>query len=373
MSLCKNRKYNQIEEYFEFENNVKRINRIGLYGNVALHVASCHRHNEVFKLFLTNNALESFNNIPSQLALYDESRIDEIKKLFLKNSELYLSEEEIPDSDYIQWSLSGNTLIKKAKEFREQIDLYKTYNNQHPLITKLLIEIVEYYLNEYLIKQEHLSKNEIQNIENYFKKAIEEQNYLKYFVQAYTLANNFHRVLNKHLALYILDYFDSPSYSSLKTKYRLINCLVHIVTLIINHPDIDKYKYNGITYRGLLMSKSDLKCYNIGNHILNRSFASTSKNRSIAELFSGYRERNNQSSVETPVLLKYTIKQNRTGIDIQHMSRVPDEEEVLILPFSVFQVKNRIENSSNMDTLALLEIDLEECEDNEQIDNKNQK
>ncbi len=62
--------------------------------------------------------------------------------------------------------------------------------------------------------------------------------------------------------MYILDYFDTLSYSSSTTKYRLINCLVHIVTLLIHHPDIQKYKYKGITYRGLLMTKnpSRLSC-----------------------------------------------------------------------------------------------------------------
>jgi hypothetical protein len=320
-------------------------------------------------LLIPNNALKSLENISSQLTLYDESRTDEIKKIFLINSNLYDFEEEIPDYDYIEWSLSGNNLIKKAKKFREQIDLYKTYDNEHHLIKKILIEIIEYYLNEYLIEQEHFSKDEIQNIENCFLQAIEEQNYLKYFIKAYTSINRFHYVLNKHLALYILDYFDLPSYSSLRTKHRLINSLVHIVTLLINHPDIHKYKYNGIVYRGLVMNENDLKFYNIGNHILNRSFVSTSKNRSIAQMFAA----NRHFSTQVPVLLIYRIKQNQTAIDLEHISTVPDEEEVLILPFSVFQVKDRIENYQNMCSPVLVEIDLEEYEDNEQINNEKQK
>ena len=79
--------------------------------------------------------------------------------------------------------------------------------------------LMDRLLNEYLVEQEHFSKDETKNIENYF-------------IKAYTLTNNFHRVLNKYLALYILHYFDPPFYSSLKTKYRLINCLAHIVTYL---------------------------------------------------------------------------------------------------------------------------------------------
>jgi hypothetical protein len=113
------------------------------------------------------------------------------------------------------------------------------------------------------------------------------------------------------------------------------------------------------------MKQNNLKSYSIGNHILNKSFVSTSKNRSIAQLFAGNRQENISSddhSIKIPVLLKYTIKQNETGIDIQHLSMIPDEEEVLILPFSVFQVKNRIESTSDTLSTILVEIHLEECQ-----------
>ncbi|CAF2981464.1 unnamed protein product, partial [Rotaria sp. Silwood2] len=72
------------------------------------------------------------------------------------------------------------------------------------------------------------------------------------------------------------------------------------------------------------------------------------------------------------VLLKYTIKLNQTAIDIEDISTIQDEEEVLVLPFSVFKIKNIIENRPNMSSPMLIEIDLEECEDDEQINNKKQ-
>ncbi|CAF0979381.1 unnamed protein product [Rotaria sordida] len=343
---------------------------MGPYGNVVLHVASCHGHNEIIQVLFTNNALKSFKNMSYRVLSSGESEIDEIKKLFTKNSNLFCSREETQDYDYIEWSLIGDFLIQKRQEFREQIDLYKTYDNQHHLITKLLIEIIEYYLQEYLVQQEHFSRDVTEKLEFYFKQAIEEKSYLKYFIKAYTSTNNFHRVLNKHLALYILDYFDISSYSSSPTKYRLINCLVHIVTLLIHHPDIHKYKYKGTTYRGLLMTENDLKHYSIGNHILNRSFVSTSKNRSVAQMFTG----NGQETLANiSVLLKYTTNQNQTAIDIEHLSTIKDEKEVLILPFSVFQVKDRIEHNPKMSPPVLVEIELEECENDQLINNKKQK
>ncbi|CAF1482443.1 unnamed protein product [Didymodactylos carnosus] len=380
-SLSNTHEDNQIEKYFNLENNIETINHMGPYGHIALHIANSHGDNEDVQFFFTNSAFVSLENISSQLTLYDKSKRDEIKKLILKTCNLHGFSKEIPDNIYIIWSINGDNLIKKGKEFCEQIDLYKTYDNQHHLITKLLIEIVEYYLNEYLIKEERFSGDKIKQIKDCFNNAIEEKNYLKYFIKAYTFTNNFHHVLNKHLALYIVDYFDPSSYSSIPAEYRLINCLVHIVTLVRNDPYRNKYKYKGITYRGLLMKQNDLKPYRIGNYILNKSFMSTSKALSIAQLYannspdsilggtSNYHDRAEVSSV----ILKFTIKQDETAVDIKHMSMVPDEEEVLILPFSVFRVKDTIENGGDTDSPGLIEIDLEECEDSEQINTEKPK
>ena len=70
------------------------------------------------------------------------------------------------------------------------------------------------------------------------------------------------------------------------------------------------------------------------------------------------------------VLLKYTIKQNQTAIDIEHISMVEDEQDVLILPFSVFQIKDRIEHNPKISPPVLIEIDLEEFEDKEKEKSK---
>ncbi|CAF4210979.1 unnamed protein product [Adineta steineri] len=377
MSLLKTEENNQIEKYINLENNIKTIDRLSSDGQVALHVASFRGHSEIVQFFLTDSAFTSLATISSQLTLFDISKWAEIQRLVITASNLHDFREEIPDNNYIVWSIEGESLIRKGREFREQIDLYKTYDNQHHSITKLLIEIVEYYLNEYLTEQERFSSTKIDEVKRCFRDAIDEQNYLKYFIKAYTLTNSFHRVLNKHLALYILHYFDARPYSSTPAEYRLINCLAHIVTLLINHPDVRQHKYIGLTYRGMLMSPNDLKPYRIGHYILNKSFISTSKNREVAQMYAGSGQESvlgvistQHDPLEVPVIFKFIIKHDDTGIDIEYMSMVEDEEEVLILPFSVFQVKDRIENGSNTGSPGLIEIELEQCEDNEQINNE---
>ncbi|CAF1228412.1 unnamed protein product [Didymodactylos carnosus] len=101
--------------------------------------------------------------------------------------------------------------------------------------------------------------------------------------KAYT--DYFHRVLNKDLALYILQYFDQTR--NFSSNYRLVNCLVHIVTLLIHHPDISKYQYKGTCYRGMRITENDLNPYQLNQHILNWSFLSTSIEHKVAKMFAG--------------------------------------------------------------------------------------
>lgn len=251
-------KNNQVGVYFNIKTSIQTINRTGLSGNVALSLATLEEFNDI-QVFLTNNALQALTNISYPLTPYDASRMDQLHNFFLQHWNLFDLQQQIIDDDYIEWSLVGDNLLRKRQEFREQIDLYKTYDNEHHSITRLLIEIIDYYIKEYLAEEEHFTANEITKLEGYFQQAIREKNYLKYFVKVYTLSNHFHRILNKHLALYILDYFDIYSYSHSSKGHRLINCLVYIVTLLINHPDIHKHQYKGVTYRGILMTEEALE------------------------------------------------------------------------------------------------------------------
>jgi hypothetical protein len=52
------------------------------------------------------------------------------------------------------------------------------------------------------MQQEHFSRDSTEKSVSCFKQAVEEQSYRKYFIKAYTLINNVHHVLNKHLVLY---------------------------------------------------------------------------------------------------------------------------------------------------------------------------
>jgi hypothetical protein len=60
-------------------------------------------------------------------------------------------------------------------------------------------------------------------------------------------------------------------------------------------------------------------------------------------------------------LCTYKIKYKRTALYLGDISAFPDEEEVLILPFSAFEVKG-IERNDSLTNNYQVTIELEECD-----------
>ncbi|CAF1271926.1 unnamed protein product [Rotaria sordida] len=87
---------------------------------------------------------------------------------------------------------------------------------------------------------------------------------------------------------------------------------------------------------------------------MNKTFQSTSKERTRAELFA---ERNRSSAVIS-VVCKYLIKRTGTALAIEEISEYPWEKEVLILPYASFKVKNIRKSSGKAGVVT--EIDVEE-------------
>jgi hypothetical protein len=380
--LCKENEIEKVRNILPFIGNRNIINRIQTStGSTCLHVACYYGYRDMVQILLEYGALRSIRNLRHNLTPYEEAYADDIKQLFVKERQLFSNN----DYDYIEWSIVGDDLLDKRREFRQVIDLYKTYDS-HNLISKLLAEVIHYYLNEYLSNQSNdvggnlqdriTDPKQIETIEALFKEAIDKQDYLTYFIKAYTLTSDFHGVLNKHLALYILDYFDRSK--NFLSTYRLVNCLVHIVTLLVHHPNLSQYRYRGLCYRGMRITQNDLDQYKLNQHMLNRSFLSASIDREVAEMFAGEGQQSkmrytprNHCALQYSCLCHYLIKQNSTAIDIQSLSMNPDEKEILILPFSVFKVIAIKQNYLDDPTASIsIEIELEECEDSNDDKNK---
>ncbi|CAF4891747.1 unnamed protein product, partial [Rotaria sp. Silwood2] len=189
----------KVQSILPYIDNINIINKIqNSTGSTCLHVACYYGHQHMVQLLLEHGALHSIRNLRHNLTPYEEAFTNDIKQLFVQHRKLFSNNDF--DYDYIEWSVVGDDLLGKRREFRQAIDLYKTYDNHH-LVSKLLAEVIHYYLNEYLVNQnndtdnqeDQITHEQIETIEAYFKEAIEKQDYLTYFIKAYTLTNFFYK------------------------------------------------------------------------------------------------------------------------------------------------------------------------------------
>ena len=186
------------------------------------------------------------------------------------------------------------------------------------------------------------------------------ENDIRHFVQAYTSTDAFYATVNRHLAAHVLFYFESTLCDTV--DYQLVKCLIDFVALLIYREELSPYIFAGIVYRGMMVSPEDLHRYVVGSRLMNTTFLSTSKNRDVAEMFSG------ENEDQLAVLCTYEVhsKNNRrTAILINCISKCPDENEVLLLPFSAFHVAavKRSTKKSEPIEIKLVEDDYDAVED----------
>ena len=94
--------------------------------------------------------------------------------------------------------------------------------------------------------------------------------------------------------------------------------------------------YSGNVYRATCFKKELINEIQEGKKMLNVSLWSSSKKLEVAESFL-FEDENKSKNV----LLHAKLKEGcNIDIDLENISKYPDEEEVLILPFCFFEVKS---------------------------------
>jgi hypothetical protein len=109
----------------------------------------------------------------------------------------------------------------------------------------------------------------------------------------------------------------------------------------------------------MTISSQFLEVYAPGKIVITRSFLSTSKTRLIAEIFLNFDDEINYP----PVICIYNVSNPRSSLYIKEFSKIPDEEEVLIVPFIAFEITAIREVKLKTEKIEHLvrEIELVEC------------
>ncbi|CAF1335327.1 unnamed protein product [Adineta steineri] len=310
--------------------SLEEVNRIEPNGSTAFHVAAYRGHEKIVELLLRKGASYSTVNRYNATPL-DEAKTDKIKQLIRRrmNKTRFVS-------DSLEWIISTNDADYQSHEYFKKLETY----GKDPHFSRLIIYIKQNYLNKDL---QHV--DDINTIKEYFDLAINEKD-PTYLLQAYTAETGFYSTLNVHLAQLKLENLTIPE--NLSRAYY--------IGIIARHPKFNTLSYTGTAYRGMMITEDDIKQYKVGTKILTKTFSSSSKQLNIASRFlNNNRGRNERLST----ICIYEIRNQRTALDIEHISLFQDEQEVLILPYSAFKI---IDIKQNKDKSLRVEIKLKECE-----------
>lgn len=320
-------------------------------GNTALHAAASKNNVEIVRLLMEKNPILTTLNKNGKTAY--EVATDVHVKALLNVSRNDNKEYFIGDCS-VDWMCvdknKGEDILMKALIYRHKVKSFSVSPRD------IMINYIE---NE-------LKKYKLDGIREIYSKA-PDKNGPEWVVRAYTDSCEFYKILNQELALTLIDGALAKSLRSLTstdwedwTRYRIgVGLIVHIIGY---HPKLDQYSYIGETYRGLSMTEKDEKTYVRDSIVMNKSFSSSSKSKQVADRFllnAGTHKR----STEIHALCVYYIKHKRTGIYIKDLSQFPDEEEVLIMPYSAFKVDEvKIISNATKNQPKVIEIRLNELD-----------
>ena len=335
------------------------IDVVGPNGNTALHTVSMHGHVKLVQLLLRYGASRTILND-------DGCNAKEIAANEQTTEAFEHPVRPISDSNHfvaltceLQWLDSYKNAYRISHENHERMRQWLT---KIPL-QKLLKEIDTGYIDKLnFAKEEHLLK-----IKHYFLDTIELEDPLA-LLQAYTSPSvQFHHLLNRDLAKFGSDFRFIDAQASIRSCHadneppKDLGQYI-FAAILINHPRFRRYQHAATTFRGMKITQKDLEEYNIGNIFMTRSFLSTSEDRDIAELFLDCADYETNPSV----ICIYKVTNARSSLLIKEVSQIPAEEEVLIVPFTVFQVKEQqsVQCVRGGLTCFITEIQLEECNQN---------
>ncbi len=343
------------------------LNRLELNGSTALHAASHGGHAEIVSILLNERGCRRDRPNLHGLTAYEEAQTQQIRQLFhraggknrfcdeneqnslalFKSSKSnglkddYSLKEDFTRDDYLSGHATAEDIEKVRKDqgilkMRTQSTLMKLVMGDKVLAEDLhgnredLRELLDSY-----IPDNHREKEKSLSL---VERAFEEKNPV-HLLRLYTLETPFYR----KLSWYDNEFLDPLNYLLVKAKSRY---------------------FKGTSYRGLKMSIKDLCPYQWSLEkraaIETKTFCSTSLHRRVAEAFAeSPTAENNQRKIlmvfEFPKRTEHAINLGKISNNQPCISEYEDEAEVLVLPETLFFVK-QIDTNSNYITISLEHI-----------------
>lgn len=328
-NACRANDISTVEQYLK-SMSLEEVDQLEPNGSTALHVAAYQGHEKIVELLLNKGATCSIKNKYDATPL-DEAKSNKIKQLIKRrmNHTRFIS-------DSVEWILKTDNADYQAHEYLKTLESYGKHPRFYEYIT---------YIKQNFLEKDLRDIDGIDTIKEYFDQAINEKDPI-YLLIAYTAETDFYSTLNVYLAQMRLE--------NLTAKENLK--LAYYIGIIARHPNFNTLSYIGVTYRGMMVTDDDIEQYTKVARILTKTFSSSSKESNVALRFM---KNDSTTRNRSSTLCIYEIRNPRTALDIRDISMFPDEEEVLILPYSAFKIK---ETKTNPNGSPRYEINLQECE-----------
>ncbi|CAF0827947.1 unnamed protein product [Didymodactylos carnosus] len=345
---CRDNNINQVERLLK-RLKLDEINRIEPNGSTSLHVACHYNRAEIVRMLLKRGADRFIRNRHHNLTPFEEATDPVVRGMFylLHDSELCIR----PDGT-IPWTIIKNHFtwdnIRAMKLYLEHILCI------HGLVTMLN------HLRKYYLPHLDLSKKREQ-VERLFDQAIVERSSVP-IIRAYTLSE-FSRKANEHLANALSQRIQIDPERNSRTT-----CAYYLASIITFTSDKELPPTSFDTYRGIVMTKDEIRKYHRDDIIVNTAIVSTSKDRHVALMFASEgveqslrRNEKMDRLVQVGVVFRYRFLPGSTRtMVVKHVSEFQEEREVLIRPMSTFKVENlrpSISTSGRVIAVDMIEFD----------------
>ena len=322
--------YNELHQIFEFYINSFGLSLVFIvfYSDNSLILKELKKILPGIFVNSKESISEYFNDIETKyiptILLSMEDIKNEMKKI--DKEFLFKSTQSICEEGDNGWELMNNLNLKNIAE---QCYIFRIGSNMLPAdffygIYELYKEnnILDIFLEKYIKFFFPMSCIEENNLVNTFVKQV---------IYCYTCEDeikerSFYRLMNNDLR--------SGEINRIK---RYVSLIYSIKNLILNF-QISTYDDTPI-FRGTQLPEEKINNMVVGNKIFNSCFCSFSKNKDIAINF--IKDSDGKRNV---LLISYNNKKNNVDLHKEKISRYLDEEEVLILPFSCFEIFEIIRN-----------------------------
>ena len=367
---CRNGDVDSVRQIIS-ETDYNQINCLEPNGSTALHAATYYGRVETVRILLRECGVLRHRRNRYGITAFDEAIDEDIRQLFLrptndrfcsndsdqakglfdfesnKNSNDEKEEEETPNDIWVQGRKSEMdvqfhqwTLLVMSMMFNSTImrALYMRLLRQiinDPEISlnfKGCVTILEKFFDEHVPS----SHSEYQKAHHFLKQCQSEKK-VELLLKIYTLETPFYRKL-----------------ASEGMSYHLL------LPILLKLPTIKDLAFRGQSFRGLSMSKDNLRAYqwayrHKSSTLVTQTFCSTSLHRIQAEKFIAPTDDSLGVMIvfNFPEVCSTTIKLYRVSDNRDPISDIEIEKEVLVMPFTMFRVTQINEDNPDRYTICL--------------------